>query len=486
MRVVTLALLAGLVSCTEDFPAQLAPPRTNTDGGAPTLDTPAASCADLVDAIYGDPGPLTADPNARGNLVKCAKEADITRDAIQAKLGELGVPAGKPLTSGARVFKISYRTERGDAASTPAVSSAVVYIPQTPRAAKIPVVVAARATRGQAAKCAVSKLDPSVDPVVNADALRLVYPLVGYGYAVIVPDLAGYANFGAAGNPPSAYAQASDVGRSTLDGGRALKKLFPALDDKVVLVGHSQGGHSALAALALAESYGTAGPVVGAAVFAPLWLSQRSWGAILQPGVGVDYPLASGGAPVVSVLYHYTQAELLDGPGAGRAMFAPAKQDAVEAFVKNECWGSNALASQATYAHELFDPTFVGDIGFPAALGSPCSSPVCEKWMARYNADRPHLTGAAAKTPILVAYGMKDPTIPPARMRCALDRLKEDNVNLTSCVEADRNHNDILAARAEHVADWIASLTLGGVAPPACAANESAITEACATPPPND
>ncbi len=36
--------------------------------------------------------------------------------------------------------------------------------------------------------------------------------LVAAGFAVIAPDLAGYANFGAAGNPPSAYASAADVG----------------------------------------------------------------------------------------------------------------------------------------------------------------------------------------------------------------------------------------------------------------------------------
>jgi pimeloyl-ACP methyl ester carboxylesterase len=483
-----IALGAASASCSEDTPEPLAQPSNDgggADSGGATLDTPTVPCSDPADSVYGAPGPLAVDQGARGNIIKCAKEPDLAKDAIQAKLTALGAPAGKPLTSGAHVYKVSYRTERGDTASTPAVSSALVYIPDTPRGAKIPVVIAARATRGQAAKCAVSKLDPSIEDL-NDDALGMVYPLVGYGYAVIFPDLAGYANFGAAGNPPSAYAQAADVGRSTLDGGRALKKLFPALDDKVVLVGHSQGGHSALASLALAESYGTAGPVVGAAVFAPLWLSQRSWGAILLSGVGKDYPLAKGGAPVISVLYHYTQAELLDGPGAGRKMFVAEKQDAVEAFVKNECYGSNGLAAAGTFAHEIFDPTFVADIAYPAALGSECSSETCTRWIGRYSADRPHLTGAAATTPIFLAYGMKDTTIPPNRMRCAVDRLKQDNANLTTCVEADRNHNDILAARGEHVANWIASLTLGGAAPPACAANEAALTEDCASPPPND
>jgi hypothetical protein len=46
-------------------------------------------------------------------------------------------------------------------------------------------------------------------------------PLAGLGYVVLTPDLAGYANFGAPGNPPSAYGDTQDVGKSTLDGARA-------------------------------------------------------------------------------------------------------------------------------------------------------------------------------------------------------------------------------------------------------------------------
>ena len=150
-----------------------------------------------------------------------------------------------------------------------------------------------------------------------------------------------------AGNPPSAYAAASDVGRGTLDASRALKKLFTSLDDKVVLVGHSQGGHSALAALALAESYGAAAPIVAVAAYAPLWVSQRSWGAILQPAVGSSFPLATSPAGAVSVWYHYTHAELLDGPGEGKKLFKAEKQAAVEAIesspvVGHGSWFSNS------------------------------------------------------------------------------------------------------------------------------------------------
>ncbi|AKV02475.1 Triacylglycerol lipase precursor [Labilithrix luteola] len=484
-----LALSCAFVACSESTPAPLSNGTPSDQDGGGNGDTmlgePAVACTDAADAIYGAPGTL---PDAKGAIIKCTKDPELAKDAIQAKLGELGYQ-GKAVTSGAKVYRVSYRTERGDAAKTPAVSSAAVYVPTVQRTGKLPVVIAARGSRGQAAACTASKLDPVADGV-NQDYFRLVYSLVGAGYAVVAPDLAGYANFGAPGNPPSAYAQAEDVGKSTLDGGRALKKLFPQLGDKTVIVGHSQGGHSALAALALSESYGTEGTIAGVAVYAPLWLSQRSWGALLDSGIGAGYPIAGQPSPnAVSIWYHYTQAELLDGPGEGKKLFAAAKQDAVKDFVDTQCWASSypKLEALGTYGYELFDAAFVKAVSARAAYGGDCDpGSVCEKWIKRYSADRPHITGAAVKVPILMLYGGADTTIPPTRMRCGLDRLKDDGVNLSVCIEASATHGSILDMRSSYVADWLGSVTLGEAAPAACAANESAITATCAVPPPND
>lgn len=487
IRVLALSFaIVGGGACSESTPDPL-----SNDGGASTALTPSSACSDTVDSIYADPGALPSDAASRGNVLRCAKDKALTKDEMQAKIAGLGY-TGK-LTSGAQSYRVSFRTERGNAANTPGVSSAMVYIPDTPRAAKLPVVIAGRGSRGQAPQCAASKLDASLENGgVNEDYYRLAYGLAGNGYAVIVPDLAGYANFGAANNPPSAYAQAADVAKSTLDGGRALKKLFPALDDKVVLVGHSQGGHSVLAALAYADTYGTAAPIVGVAAYAPLWLSQRSWGALLYRPVAkqLGYTLASGSLAAVDVWYHYTQAELLDGPGEGAKLFAADKRAAIKQFVDTTCWGAAypALTSQGTYIDELYDPAFVSEVGLTSTQeGNPCApGTVCEKWLARYSADRPHLTGKAATTPILIAYGGKDTTIPPERMKCGLDRLQQDNAQKTVCFEPDLTHNTIVSGKADYVAEWIASVALGGAAPAACAQNDSAITVACATPPPND
>ncbi len=458
------------------------------DAAIPDVPEPATPCADALAAIYGDPGPLTADPAQRGAILKCAKDADLSKEALQAKLTEIGYK-GKAVTSGARVYRVAFRTERGNAASTPAVSGAIVYVPTAPAAAKLPTVIAARGSRGQAPDCATSKLDAAGE--VNSDFYRLAYPLVGHGFALIAPDLAGYANFGAAGNPPSVYAGAADVGRSTLDGGRALKKLFPGLDDKVFLVGHSQGGHSALASLALAPSYGTSGPIGGVAVYAPLWFSQRTWGAALLSGESTKpgREVGASSIPAVTAWYHYTHAELLDGPGEGKKLFAAGKQDAIKEWVDTACWGDyEKLKTVGSHTLELFDPAFAGAVRSAAAGIAACddADAVCKKWIARYVEDRPHLTGAAAQAPILMLYGGKDTTIPADRMKCGLDRLQADKANLTVCFDPERGHSTILNERADYVSEWLASLSTGAAAPAACPGTAAQLTEPCATPPPND
>ena len=490
------ALLATSLACVATASCSsgdTTPGATPVDGGSDSPTgaalTPSNACADAMEAIYGDPGALTGGAAKRGDILKCVKDPDLTKDALQAKSNELKY-AGKPLTSGAHVYRISYQTERGDAASTPSASSAIVYIPNTPRAAKLPIVVAARGSRGQAPQCAVSKFD-AMSAGINDDAYRMVYPLVGAGYAVIMTDLAGYANFGAAKNPPSAYAQATDIAHSTLDSGRALKKLFPALDDKVVIVGHSQGGHSALASLAFADTYGTAAPIVGVAVYAPLWLNQRAFGAVMVRSLGKDFPIDTSAAPAVSVWYHYTQAELLDGPGEGRKLFPAAKADALEAFVKTTCWEQKVavLKPLGTYADEYFDPAFVASVAKPAlGVVGDCASTdaVCLKWQARYAADRPHITGAAAATPIFLAYGGKDTTIQPSLMKCALDRLADEATKLTTCVDPDQDHGGIVSATADRVSDFIASVALNGPPPAACAQTAAAVSVPCFEPPPNN
>ena len=81
-------------------------------------------------------------------------------------------------------------------------------------------------------------------------------------------------------------------------------------------------------------------------------------------------------------------------------------------------------------------------------------------------ADWPHLTGAAATTPILVEYANDDTTITPDAMQCVFDRLTGDGTNFKVCYDTSPlGHSGVVAAHSDYVSDWIAQQTLGGPAP---------------------
>jgi len=321
---------------------------------------------------------------------------------------------------------------------------------------------------------AADSLDGPAAWYVDPDFIHQVYPLVGLGYAVIAPDLAGYANFGGANNPPSAYADTADVGKSTLDAVAALRNVLPgaSLTQQIAITGHSQGGHTALSALALAGSYPVSGTIAAVAVYAPLWISQHAWATIfLEPGT---FGLAESSAGVVSLWYHYTHATLLDGLDAGAdGIFDPTKFGVVQSFVDNDCWSASYpdLLDAGATANAFFASSYVNAIGpASAGLGTCSGDPACTTWLARMTADWPHLTGAAATTPILVVYANDDTTITPDVMECVYKRLSTDGANYRVCYDPNPvGHSGSVSENSDYVADWIAQQTLGGPAP----------TEAC-------
>jgi pimeloyl-ACP methyl ester carboxylesterase len=470
-------------------------------------DTPLAPdvpCIDSEQDVYGAP-PANASME-KGAILRCAPYKTLSRADLEKQVREMGGDAkptagysGGPFSSGARLYKVQYRTERGTNPPTPGYGVALVMLPDNPTANKLPLVVAAHGSRGQASLCAPSRYSPEGE-YVRGDFDALTFPFVGFGFPVIAPDLAGYSNYGAAGNPPSAYSNAQDVGRSVLDASRALKKFIASrAADQVVLAGHSQGGHTALASLALSQTYGAAAPIRATVTYAPLWLSQR-WGGLFA--LEQQFPLGSSGALPVSIWYHYTTGELLDGPGGGLLPFKKDVQDAIKKFVDGSCWAASypVLAENGRrVASDFFDGAFISAVSQSAALGEPCptSSPerqqLCEKWIARYKADRPKFEGDAAKVPVLVAIGEKDTTIPIDRLKCATDNLSASKVPVSYCVHPDADHGGIVRAEAEYVVQWVANQTLGRPVSAQCPSTSVEFKDkttnqpiTCAPIPPND
>jgi pimeloyl-ACP methyl ester carboxylesterase len=160
------------------------------------------------------------------------------------------------LKGGAKDELVLYRSE-GVNGRTVAVSGDVA-IPRG-KAPKHgwPVITWAHGTTGIADSCAPTRLATPAQPAVLRTWLAR-------GYAVLRTD---YQGLGTPGVHP--YLNGDAEGRSVLDIVRAARRLDRRIGSKVIIAGHSQGGHAALWAASLAPRYTPELKVRGTVAFAP-------------------------------------------------------------------------------------------------------------------------------------------------------------------------------------------------------------------------
>ncbi len=123
-----------------------------------------------------------------------------------------------------------------------------------------PVITWAHGTTGIADVCAPSRL-PAATGGLNTPMLD---SWIKAGYAVARTDYEGLGGPG-----PHPYLIGVSEGRGVLDIVRAARQLNPQLSDRVVISGHSQGGHAALWAASLVKSYTPEIKLRGVLAFAP-------------------------------------------------------------------------------------------------------------------------------------------------------------------------------------------------------------------------
>jgi pimeloyl-ACP methyl ester carboxylesterase len=451
-----------------------------------TLGTPPAlaiACTDKVGDVYTLPTGLpTMDNSHRGDVFHCAPSESMTAAKVNAQINAYnaapvtGLTAGYAeagnVTSGFWTFRVAYRSLR----NTPKVGGtpvegdmgAVVAIPEHPIAGA-PLVVWSHGSLGIAPKCAPSHLDLS-GAVDDQDFPINMYKLAGYGYTVIAPD---YAGFSFDQGPPG-YFNAEDEAHGVLDATRAAAKLLVSPPDKVVIVGHSQGGHAALSAQSYAKSYGMTGTLAGVAVFAPLETSMAIWAAGTTDAAMLTTNDTSSVLYVME--YGYTAGALRGDTGGGLAIFQTAKQQAAkDAMLGGECYDAAKVKALGNKPSDFFDADYVNNVGFACAanpIGYDCSmapsTPAGDAplWLSRWKEDRPALDDQSA--PILVFYGGMDTSVTQGRAQCARDKFGKDLMATTAtttikyCFDAAANHRDIIrGANSDYVNQWIAAR--GGV-----------------------
>ena len=230
----------------------------------------------------------------------------------------------------------------------------------------------------------------------DQDFPPILYRLAGYGYTVIAPDYTGFSY----GQPPG-YFNAEDEAHSILDATRAPAKLLTTPPAKVVFVGHSQGGHAALAAQTYAKAYGMRRHA----------RRRRGVGAVVDVDVDLGAPATpTAGGPddeqrpssiLYTMEYAYSAGQL-----RGDAEPRPRRVPAGEAgggeghAPRRRVLRPAKLAALGATPADFFDADYVSNVGFNCAanpLGSDCtqapSTPAGDAplWPSRWKEDRPAL-----------------------------------------------------------------------------------------------
>jgi alpha-beta hydrolase superfamily lysophospholipase len=403
-KLLALALLAGmlLAACSGGYAS---PDRPNGSAAAPAAapDVPPAS-------FYQLPDPLPA--GRPGALIR-------------------SVPiAGSPQVPGSRAWAVLYHSRSPDGGDV-AVSGTVLAPPGAAPPGGRPVLAWGHGSSGLADRCAPSHFGATT--AFGPAGGFWLGRLLERGLVVAATDYQGLGTPG-----PARAAIGLAAGHAVLDAARAAQQLpGTGASGRVLLAGHSEGGHAVLWAAELAAAYAPELQVVGAAALAP----GADLAALVRLAGSRPAGLASGAMYLVvawSDAYHL--------PSSALSVLLPAGRAAADR-VRGSCIGELAA-------------------GPPVAAVRPTDLLKVAPWPALLEHNTPGHT--ATKVPLLLAQGSNDERVAPASNRSLAVRLCRagDTVQLRPYPNA--NHLEILDVAGDDLLAWLGDRRTGRPARSTC------------------
>jgi dienelactone hydrolase len=283
-----------------------------------------------------------------------------------------------------------------------------------------PVITWAHGTTGIADACA-----PTRGNALGGYDHALLQRWLKAGYAVVRTD---YEGLGTAGAHP--YLIGPSEAHSVLDMVRAARRLNPRIGTRIVIAGHSQGGHAALWAASLAARYTPELKVRGTVAFAPashLGEQSGAFRALTSPGGGLS--------AIAALIIRGVDAA---SPSLGIGKLLTAKAAALYPQTLTKCL-------PALGAADSFGGLAPADLWQPAANLAP--------FTAKLNANDPE--DLTVKTPVLVEQGKADGTVFPAVTDQLVQEYVRHHVPVAYKTYDGVSHTGVVTAAAADATAWI-------------------------------
>jgi alpha-beta hydrolase superfamily lysophospholipase len=315
-----------------------------------------------------------------------------------------------------------------------AVSGVVVAPTSEPPADGWPVVAWAHGTTGVASRCA-----PSLEAGAGIHLVPELDALLAGGAVVAITDYPGLGTPG-----PHPYLVGESEGRAVLDSIHAARALLGSDTSATAAVfGHSQGGHSAVFADAIAGTYAPDIDLVGVAAMAP----PTDLGELLELDSSEPAGIVVTALAVDSWSHWFPDADLdtIVHPVA-RPLVADVASECIETTEQSLPVIPDVLGLEATFLSQ-----------------DPAQAP---GWSQHLADNSPQ--AVSTSVPLLVAQGLADTLVRPAITESFVQARCADGASIALHTYAGVGHFEVRTTSAPLVAGWLLDRVHGEPAPTGC------------------